>query len=171
MRKAVLSCVLGIALLAGGFVGVMMGSDETAEAAVGPLERMTVPAAAFHPITEGQSWLNGGYHLRGSGSYVAALSFPYEEVRVRRVTLKYLDNEAGANLCLTLTLAVPGQGGDDDLGYVCSSDASAVDPQRASFVVSAPVTGRQGGYLWLAFDTESTALRVYGVTIEYRPIL
>lgn len=171
MRRALVVWALVAGAVAGWIVGTAPGEGGTAEAAVGPLERVTVPATAFHEQYQGQDRYNTGVALRGTGDFMATLSFPYEEVRIRRIVVRYYDDNSN-KLCVSYYRSEPDRGYATSMGIVCSEGASSANPRAMSFTpLNGTVKGWRAGYLWVHIEGTATNLVLYGVTVEYRQIL
>jgi hypothetical protein len=117
------------ALLAVATAGPL-GAGQVVQAAVEPgttvTRTITVPAAAFDPTSHNWDFDNLGYNLYSNlwgGSFATALFFEAQVVTIRRITLYALDN-GGEDMCLYLRRSTPAAGGGDDMGQVCSSEAS-----------------------------------------------
>lgn len=170
MRRTLVGFALIAALAVGGFAGVSISDQGTAKADLGPLERMQVPAAAFHPRADGLDWYNNGIALRGSGTYLAELSFPHEAVRIRRITIHYYDIVAG-NLCVSYWRSQPSAGTATNEGGTCS-EGGTPGVHKASFRPSSlNVTEWHGAYLQLHFEENTRDLKLHGVTVEYYELL
>jgi hypothetical protein len=172
MRKIITAWVLAAAVLGVGVVGAMLRDAAPADAAIGPLERVTVPSVAFRQQYAGQaSWYHSGFALRGTGDFMAPVAFPHERVRIRRIIVKYYDDNPN-KLCVTYYRAQPNEGTADSSGFVCSEGSSPVWPRTMVLTPDQQnVNGWQAGYLMVHFETTSTGLLLYGATVEYFPIM
>ena len=162
---AVLLAMLLVASLAGE-----AGARE--RTAVSAWEYVTVPAAWFHPTEDGTDWSNAGHRIyvnSGTGSFIAPVMFPGSRpVIVKKVILYAYDNNAGANVPVTLYKTNPYAGTDVDIAYAQSALNSSVNPRVFSDVTItyAKIQRTQGAHLWLDING-STDLAVYGVKIVY----
>jgi hypothetical protein len=161
-----------VAPLLAGLIGAAVVQPD-AEAA--GTRRMTVPAAAFGPMSSTVVFDNDGDSLSTLGSayaeYGAPLFFPSDRVRIDRVILRVYDNGPDG-VCVTLYRAQPGAGATSaSLAHKCSTGAQATDPRTFADTTISPnwTAGWYGPYLWIMMPPGSN-YRFYGVTIEWTPL-
>lgn len=173
-----LAMILAGVLLGGGAV-VLMLDRVPAEAAPQPrtvvTRTITVPAAAFHPVTDNFDFTSYGdvlFSNAGPARFVAPLYFEAAEVTVRRLTLYAYDNDMGGDVCVSLYRTLPTIGSDTEMGFICS-DAAFLDSVRVFEQQSLPfrrVTGAHGPYLYLNLPGPLSGVigyKFYDVKVTY----
>jgi hypothetical protein len=112
---------------------------------------------------------NSGWFLSSSPDTIlqAPLTFPADEVRIRRVILRAHDTNSGENPCVALRRANPGVGADDQMAIVCTDGAvDAVQSVGTTAVSPRRVGAWQAVYLQVSLSSDT---RLYGVTVEWAP--
>ncbi len=160
-------------LVVGLLVAGALGIGGSGAAAVEP--RVTagsimIPASAFIPATGGLDYYNLGsdLHVHGAGEFYAPLWFPAPVVDIKKVTIYAYDNQAAAQVCVTLWRTRPaGPNFLDNAGQVCTGDSTAL-PQVRYLTAIAPRrvnTAQQGSYLEVDFSGSEVFLG--GVRVSY----
>jgi len=163
-----LSTGLLVALLAAVLVGPGGGEVTAAEPRV-TVRHIMVPAAAFIPSMDGLDYFNGGGVLEmnsGLGTFTAPLLFPAIVVDIRRITLYAYDN-APSSVCVALYRAYPPGASQVYAGQVCTTGASATDPQVLYTTTLSPRqvnTALHGPFLALVLSGDT---KFYGVKVTY----
>jgi len=163
---------LWVPLLAGLLVTGVLGAGGGGALAVEPrtvVANVIVPPSAFQPRTTTEDFYIGSQQLwmvSGSGTFVAPVSFPVAEVRIRKITLYAYDNGTG-QVGLELHRTSPATGAFAFQGGLSTTDA-ADDPAVGTTTDFAPrlVNTAVHGLvleLWLS----DPSVRVYGVKVTY----
>ncbi len=103
-----------------------------------------------------------------NGTFIAPLILETREVRIRKLVLYTYDN-GGADVCVTLYRTTPRDGGDAEMGHVCSEGATTgVRTFDENAMDIRWLTGRHGNYLELYIPgLYSSGYGFYGVQIFY----
>jgi hypothetical protein len=170
VSKLWMAAVVG-ALLLGTLVGVVSARPGERPLAAGGTRKLTLTGADFIPRYSDFGWENyGNYVTTGGGSafFAAPVVFPcLSPVVVERIKLHAVDqNEHGWYSLVYLMRVKPANGNTATLGWAQSSYSSSTRPTTfTSAEINKVVRPNQRAYLMLKI--EDSAIKVYGVTIEY----
>ncbi|MFH1329899.1 MAG: hypothetical protein ABIJ48_04510 [Actinomycetota bacterium] len=157
-----------VALAVTALIGLPTGGDQVAAAgdARTIVANLMIPAGAFSPATDDVDFSNYGTRVRtitGSGTFVAPITFPVPEVRIRRITLYALDIPAQA-VAVELYRTSPATG-----SYVISGAVIGTGGFGASTTTDiAPrlvKTAIHGAHLELYLS--DPAAEAYGIKVTY----
>ena len=146
------------------------------EAAVGEEHAMTIPPAAFTPMSDALDYTNHGYRLTSTSGthhgYTAPVVFPVDldHVRIKSVTLRAYD-EGPEGVCMDLNRIEPKSGGYTYVTTVCSFGTM---PSVRSFSERAfrPRSGRPNTsfVLTLILPGDASKYRFHGAMIVWEEI-
>jgi hypothetical protein len=170
MERRWMAVVMG-ALLVGTLIGVVWVRPGQSAQAAGATHKLTIPAASFHPIDDGQDYVNNGVVVWTNSSdarFSAPVVFPCQyAVRVERIIFSAWDQNASGNACVSLWRVKPDKGTRKQMTWVCSSGSqTSVVNYTNNSVNPAVVLSSHGLYLFL--DINGSSIDVYGVQIEYK---
>ena len=165
-------------IMVGAVVVGIVGMDRPATAATTTTHRVTIPAAAFRPVSDGVGYFAPGMIAYGDGNFVAPVHFyrPGSKVRVLNMTLYFVDN-APVDICAILFAGTPGQFDGPLFGIRQLTDnkcSSGEAPGLSSFQVRTMkprnVTEFQGVWVTAYFPPGSygEGLMLIGARITYR---
>jgi hypothetical protein len=158
------------AVVAVGLITIPPVMQPGAEAALGPVQSITLTGADLHPSTDDTDFSNQGYSLFSDGNHMARIPFPAEKVLITKVTYRVRDHRSTGDLCVSVYRVRPAAATEDSLGSLCTWNDSTNPQEVMQFRVDASVGGFQTPYVWVTFDEKSSDLRLYGVTVFYRVI-
>jgi len=157
------------ALLVATMVGAVWAIPSRGAQAADIVRKVTIPAAFFHPTTDGMSYSNyGAYIALGGGTnatFTAPVVFPtLSAVTVKKITLSVKDNNGSYNACVTLYRTSPKNLSEATMATACSTGSMGQTTYDDDTIDHAVVYPAHGPYLKLTIG--AAAIDVYGVTIE-----
>ncbi|MFH1331349.1 MAG: hypothetical protein ABIJ48_11930 [Actinomycetota bacterium] len=133
--------------------------------------KIMIPAAAFVPISDNPEYANYGVYLTGPEYFVAPVSFPVQEVKVRKITLYAVDSTSGTvnQVCARLERSAPARNPYPPLwaGGVCTSDITAYPQVVATTAISPRTVNAAFHSSWLYAYVGSDSVQLFTVQITY----
>ncbi len=161
-----------VALLVTGLLGVAGGGGAVAVEPRLTVASIMIPAAAFIPTSGSWSYSQTDSYLTANNTadFTAPLTFPVQEVTIRRITLYAYENTADGSVCVRMFRASPRTASSLTLGSACTVN-STTNPQAATTTAISPRrvnTAVQGPDLWVSIPgSQFSTVRFYGVKVTY----